>query len=302
VAFLLAAGLIAGTGQVILDGVLKLEIRRQMPWAPVFGMAGMVGGVLFAIWSRRRLLQRSSSRLSEPYLRAIGLQADVLVNVFPEAVQAWGGRKVLLQWLPVERIAQELEARASVTPADRHRTFRVDRAALEPTPRPDHPQQKTLPATQTAPAHLGAEMLRELVRHYVEGHAAVEAARKTPKKIATAAAVIGYYTFGILGGLTIALPVLFVVFNGTVTDRAIFIPLIAIAGTALSVWVAFLVCRWFLRYQLRLRTQQPLSELGKRVDFLLRAFPEATEEWGGREALMRQDAAADMAARLERLL
>ena len=84
--------------------------------------------------------------------------------------------------------------------------------------------------------------------------------------------------------------------------QAVFIPLIALAGVAVSAGVVFLVCRRALRYQLRLRLKQPLSELEKCADVLILAFPEATKEWGGREALMRQGAAPDMAARLQRLL
>jgi serine/threonine-protein kinase len=305
-AFLLGLTVIAGTGEAILFSMVGMRSNAINVWMPIISILALVGSGWFAVRARKRFLLRSISRRTEPYRRAIALQVDVLVNVFPEAVKEWGGRDILLQRENVERITRELEARSAVAPDDRHRTFRLSPSAHAQTQRPNQPEQKTLPGDQaapkTAPANLGGEMLRELARQYIESHEAVEEARKTPKRIATLAAVIGYYTFGILGGLIIALPVLFVVFNGQAIHRAIFIPIIAVVGAAITGWCTFLVCRWFLRYQMRGRLQQPLSALEQRVDFLVRAFPEATTELGGREALMRHGAAREMAERLMLLM
>jgi hypothetical protein len=305
-AFVFSLSLIAGTGEAILFATLGMHSQAFMVWMPIISFVALIVAGWFAVRSRRRFLLRSIRRRTDPYRRAIGLQADVLMNVFPDAVKEWGGRDILLQAEEVERITRALEARSAVAPDDRHRTFRIAPLAQAPTARPNQPEQKTLPgnqgATKTAPANLGGEMLRELIRQYVESHAAVDEARKTPKKIGTLAAAIGYYTFGILGGLIIALPVLFVVFNGQAIHRAIYIPIIAVVGAALSGWATYLVVRWFLRYQMQVRMKQPLIVLEQRVDFLVRTFPEAIAELGGREELVRQGAAKEMSERLMHLL
>ncbi len=308
-AFLLGVMVIAGTGQGILFGLAGMRSEAATVWMPLIGMGSLAAGVWFALRARRRFLLRSGQRRAAPYQRKIALQADVLLNVFPEAVKSWGGREALLQGPIVERISRELEARATVVSRDRRRTFHVENLASAPTVGVSRQSQTSFPVRAPAeeplpdsPARRDAEMLRELIRHYVEGHAAVEAARKTPKRIGILTAILAYYGGGIIGGLTIALPIVMLAVFGEVIQRAIFIPLVALTGTALTVLVVFLGCRRFLGYHLRLRTEQPLSELGKRVDFLLRTFPEAIREWGGRDALMRQGVAEDMAARLRRLL
>jgi hypothetical protein len=281
--FALFACFVATSGAC--SGIAEMTFRNEknhgLPWVPLVALGGTAAGIALGLVARRRLLRQAAHRRSALQRRAVELAADVLAKVLPAAVAAWGGRDVLLRRDDVERIAGELTARAAVPPRERRRTFAMPSTTTA-----------TARATETAPpaqSIANGILLCELVRQFRAAHADVAGASPSPPPIRAAAAAIALYSFAAFGGLTVALPVVFIALEGSTLSQAIAIPLVALVGACLSGWISFLLSRWFLRYQRRKRLEKPLHDLADRVELIERAFPDEVRDRGGRGTLLDEE-------------
>ena len=184
----------------------------------------------------------------------------------------------------------------------------IDAEAASPR-MPTRPERETQPAfnrgAHTPPtieprSHI--LMLRELIRQYHDALGAVERAYPTPSDTKGQLVPIIMFGFGLPVGVTVALPIVFIALEGSFLSKCLFIPLVAIAGVALSAAFCSLLVRWHLRYHRRVRLKQPTIELNRCVDLLIRAFPTEIEAWGGRAALMNTEGANANRDRLEELV
>jgi hypothetical protein len=285
--FVLFACFVATSGGFagIAEAAFRNDRDHGMPWIPLVVCGGTVAGVALGLVARRRLLRRAEVRRSAPQRHAVARAADVLAKVFPAAVAAWGGRDILLRREDVERIAGELAARAAVPPRERRRSFAIAPVSAAP----DRSAGTAPPAQRTAPGAANGTLLRELVRQFRAAHADVAGARPSPPPIRAVAAAIALYSFAALGGLTVALPVVFIALEGSTLGQAVAIPLVSLAGACLSGWVSFLLSRWYLRYQRRKRLEKPLRDLADRFELIERAFPDEVRDRGGRGSLLDEE-------------
>ena len=116
------------------------------------------------------------------------------------------------------------------------------------------------------------------------------------------AGLIGYFVPAIAGGLIVALPTVFITIYGSNLARAIAIPLLGVAGLALPGLITFLACRWYLHFERRSRMKVPLHHLNRSIEFIVGAFPDVVESWGGRDALLEPQSAERISSQLERSL
>jgi hypothetical protein len=288
-ATLLAVGVWLGVMSVLTTptAVLLEQLggMRAMHWMPLVAILSMIASVWIAIRTAKASLRRAVRLRQEPLRRSVDTQISLLANLFPDAVVAWGGPNGLRDGYAVERIAVQLETRAELG-------SQVRRANWKP------------PAT-TAPAdaaRTAVGLLPELIRHHRLRLDALYEARKPTKADAILTAIVAFYSFGITGGVIIALPVVFIALYGSTLAMAINIPIIAVVGAVISIGVAILAGRWVFFRQQQRRMVKPLAEVVDSVGLLTRAMPAEIEAIGGAGQLYDPDSARAALARLELLL
>ncbi len=149
---------------------------------------------------------------------------------------------------------------------------------------------------------LNAVMLKETLRQFREAHVELEKADRTPLRTKAMTVFVGYFSVGILCGLTVALPIPFIAIHGSVLAIAIAVPLIAVVGAALSCWLTFLLCRWYLRIARRTRIRPIQDQMNRNSELILQAFPEVANTWGGRDALLHGPSAQKICEQLEQFI
>jgi hypothetical protein len=256
----------------------------------------------------RRSVRRAVLRRTASHHRSIEAQADVLLEIFPEAVAGWGGRDVLLRHDAVDRIFRLLKLMGGTAhgrPAGNRslpstsRTTPVNRFARTQSAG-ENVQQRDSPRARASDTSSPLLMRDELLRQFREAHAVVNGAYPTPVPIKLQSIAIAYGCVAVVGGLTIALPVVSLALYGSTLTQAIGIPLVSLAGSIATGLTTFLVCRWLLRSERRKRMKQPLDQLDRIVELLMHAFPEI-ERLGGRDAMLQRDRVEEIAMELMRL-
>lgn len=317
-AALLAGVAVAFLTLVILGAIggLIMEALNLMrglgSWLmPLHAVISLAAGVAAGAVVYRKMVQLACHRQMEKQRRSLESQVEVLGTLFPEAVDAWGGRAALMQQQTVERLSRQLDAEATLTPRERQRLSRWKPSAQAATVAPEQtdgpvltvvpaPPPTVLPAPprgQTTLANLG--LLRRLIDQYSRALDKVEQAQPTPKKTKAQIAVIAVYAFLFPAGVIIPLPVVMLSLLGDTMSRAIMIPLVALGGTAVASMASFFLARAFWAWQRRVRLKRPLLELRDRADVLYRAFPREIDAWGGHEALLDGESGITILGRLE---